>query len=66
MDKTFFNYQRKYINSIGQSDFDNLRDYLKYDISVYTITYFTTYKGSKIRASGLVAFPDQQIQECQF
>ena len=56
--KLFSITKENILTVVGQSDFDNLRDYLKYDISVYTITYFTTYKGSKIRASGLVAFPD--------
>ena len=56
--KLFSITKENILTVVGQSDFDNLRDYLKYDISVYTITYFTTYTGSKIRASGLVAFPD--------
>ena len=32
--------KKNILTVVGQSDFDNLRDYLKYDISVYTITYF--------------------------
>ena len=43
---------------VQNSEFENLREYLKYDISLYTITYNTTYKGRNIKASGIVAFPD--------
>ena len=43
---------------VQASEFENLEGYLKHDISLYTITYNTTYNGKKIKASGLVAFPD--------
>ena len=43
------------------SEFENLREYLEYDISLYTITYNTTYKGRNIKASGIVAFPDTDV-----
>ena len=43
---------------VKASEFENLEGYLKHDISLYTITYNTTYNGKKIKASGLVAFPD--------
>ena len=46
------------LSIVGESEFDNLVNYLEYDISVYTITYNTLYKGEQIKASGLVAFPD--------
>lgn len=36
---------------------EELKQYLSYDISVYTITYKTDYLGQEILASGLVAFP---------
>lgn len=37
-----------------------LIQYLKYDITVYEITYKTKYKGEDIIASGLVTFPETQ------
>ena len=43
---------------VQASEFENLEGYLKHDISLYTITYNTTYNGKKIKASGLLAFPD--------
>ena len=43
---------------VQASEFENLEGYLKHDISLYTLTYNTTYNGKKIKASGLVAFPD--------
>ena len=45
---------------VQNSEFQNLKDYLKHDISLYTITYNTVYKGQNIKASGLVAFPDAE------
>ncbi len=45
---------------VQNSEFQNLKDYLKHDISLYTITYNTVYKGQNIKASGLVAFPDTE------
>ena len=35
-----------------------LIQYLEYDITIYEITYKTTYKGEEIIASGLVSFPE--------
>ena len=46
------------ITIVQDSEFENLKSYLDYGISLYTISYNTTYKGKNIRASGLVAFPD--------
>ena len=46
------------ITIVQDSEFENLKDYLEYGISLYTITYNTTYKGKNIKASGLVSFPD--------
>ena len=46
------------ITIVQNSEFENLKDYLEYGISLYTITYNTTYKGKNIKASGLVSFPD--------
>ena len=43
---------------VQASEFENLEGYLKHDISLYTLIYNTTYNGKKIKASGLVAFPD--------
>jgi len=48
------------LSIVGESEFDNLINYLEYDISIYTITYNTLYKGEQIKASGLVAFPDTE------
>ena len=45
---------------VQNSEFQNLNDYLKHYISLYTITYNTVYKGQNIKASGLVAFPDTE------
>ena len=46
------------ITIVQDSEFENLKSYLDYGISLYTISYNTTYKGKNIKASGLVAFPD--------
>ena len=46
------------LSIVDESEFGNLKSYLEHDIIVYTITYNTTYMGSPIKASGLVAFPD--------
>ena len=46
------------ITIVQDSEFENLKSYLDYGISLYTISYNTTYKGQNIKASGLVAFPD--------
>ncbi len=46
---------------VQNSEFQNLKSFLNYGISLYTITYNTTYQGKNIIASGLVAFPDTQI-----
>ena len=46
------------ITIVQDSEFENLISYLDYGISLYTISYNTTYKGKNIKASGLVAFPD--------
>ena len=54
--KLFSITKENILTVVGQSDFDNLRDYLKYDISVYTITYFTTIKAKNSPLG--VAFPD--------
>ena len=43
------------LNLIG---YEELVDYLKYDVSTYKITYKTIYKGQEILASGLVTFPE--------
>ena len=48
------------LSIVAESEFDNLVNYLDYDISVYSITYNTLYKGDQIKASGLVAFPDTE------
>ena len=48
------------LSIVAESEFDNLVNYLEYDISVYSITYNTLYKGDQIKASGLVAFPDTE------
>ena len=56
--KLFSISQENILEIVQNSEYGNLNEYLQYDISLYTITYNTTYKGQNIKASGLVAFPD--------
>lgn len=56
--KLFSISKENILEIVQNSEFGNLNEYLQYDISLYTITYNTTYKGQNIKASGLVAFPD--------
>jgi hypothetical protein len=42
---------------IAFAGLEELSDFMEYDITVYSITYKTTYLGQEIVASGLVAFP---------
>jgi len=56
--KLFSISKENILEIVQNSEYGNLNDYLQYDISLYTITYNTTYKGQNIKASGLVAFPD--------
>lgn len=56
--KLFSISKENILEIVQNSEFENLNSYLKYDISLYTIIYNTTYKGQNIKASGLVAFPD--------
>ena len=58
--KLFSISKENILEIVQNSEFENLNNYLKYDISLYTITYNTTYKGQNIKASGLVAFPDTE------
>jgi len=46
------------MNAVQNSLFDDITKYINYGVSLYTITYNTTYKGENIKASGLVAFPE--------
>ena len=46
------------MNAIQISQFSDIAKYINYGVSLYTITYNTTYKGENIKASGLVAFPE--------
>jgi len=46
------------IESVKNSEFSSVAKYGKYGISLYTITYKTTYLGKEIIASGLVSFPE--------
>ena len=48
------------VEIVSNSEFSNIIEYLEHDISVYTITYNTTYQGKQIIASGMVAFPDTE------
>ena len=48
------------VEIVSNSEFNNIIGYLEHDISVYTITYNTTYQGKQIIASGMVAFPDTE------
>jgi len=56
--KLFSISKENILDIVQNSEYGNLNEYLQYDISLYTITYNTTYKGQNIKASGLVAFPD--------
>ena len=56
--KLFSISKENILEIVQNSEYGNLNEYLQYDISLYTITYNTTYKGQNIKASGLVAFPD--------
>ncbi len=58
--KLFSISKENILEIVQNSEFGNLNEYLQYDISLYTITYNTTYKGQNIKASGLVAFPDTE------
>jgi len=53
------------VDLAGLSD---LKQYLEYDISIYEITYKTTFKGEEIIASGLLTFPetDQAVPMMSF
>ena len=46
------------MNAVQNSLFDDITKYINYGVSLYIITYNTTYKGENIKASGLVAFPE--------
>ena len=46
------------LKSVENSEFSDITKNAKYGISLYTITYKTTYMGEEIIASGLVSFPD--------
>lgn len=46
------------LNAVQNSQFENITKYVNYGVSLYTITYKTTYKGETIKASGVVAFPE--------
>ena len=56
--KLFSISKENILEIVQNSEYGNLNEYLQYDISLYTITYNTTYKGQNIKASGLVAFPN--------
>ena len=54
-------YSQDYENvlkSVNNSEFLDISKNAKYGLSLYTITYKTTYLGEEIIASGLVSFPD--------
>ncbi|MEO2084880.1 MAG: hypothetical protein ABGW65_05085, partial [Marinoscillum sp.] len=46
------------MNAVQNSAFGDIAKYIDYGVSLYSITYNTTYKGENIKASGLVAFPE--------
>lgn len=46
------------LNAVQSSQFEDITKYVNYGVSLYTITYKTTYKGETIKASGIVAFPE--------
>ena len=43
---------------IAFAGLEELSEYMEYDITVYTITYKTSYLGQEVIASGLIAFPN--------
>ena len=46
------------MNAVQNSAFGDIAKYIDYGVSLYSITYNTTYKGENLKASGLVAFPE--------
>jgi pimeloyl-ACP methyl ester carboxylesterase len=54
-----FNRSAEQISTLAQfAGLGELIDYLRYDITLYSITYRTTFLGQEITASGLVTFPE--------
>ena len=43
---------------IGVAGVEELKQYMEYDITLYTVTYKTKYLDEEIIASGLIAFPE--------
>ena len=41
---------------------EDMTSFINYDINIYSITYKTTYLGQEITASGLVTFPDSELE----
>ena len=56
--KLFSQDYENVLKSVNNSEFSNISRNAKYGLSLYTITYKTTYLGEEIIASGLVSFPD--------
>lgn len=56
--KLFSQDYENVLKSVENSEFSDVTKNAKYGISLYTITYKTTYLGEDIIASGLVSFPD--------
>jgi len=56
--KLFSQEYENVLKSVENSEFSDVTKNAKYGISLYTITYKTTYLGEDIIASGLVSFPD--------
>ena len=55
--KLFSQDYENVLKSVNNSEFSVISNKAKYGLSLYTITYKTTYLGEEIIASGLVSFP---------
>ena len=66
--KLFSQYYENVLKSVNNSEFSDISNNAKYGLSLYTITYKTTYLGEEIIASGLVSFPntDQPVPMLSF
>ena len=56
--KLFSQDYENVLQSVSNSEFSDVTKNAKYGISLYNISYKTTYLGEEIIASGLVSFPD--------
>lgn len=57
-DKLFSRSKEEIEILIGVAGVEELKQYMEYDITLYTVTYKTQYLDNEIIASGLIAFPE--------